>query len=203
MRLYNSKYAPNARRVRVFLKEKGLEIPFVDIDLAVLEHKTPNYTALNPFQGVPALELDNGDIIAESIAICRYLEEFYPEVNLFGRTARERAEVEMWQRRLELYLFAPIAQTYRHSHPSAKVLESPQIGEWAEVNRGRALENMAKFDGVLANRPFIAGERFTIADITGLVALDFVRPARIVIPENLTQLKRWKDMLSARPSAAT
>ena len=203
MKLYNSKYAPNARRVRVFLKEKGLEIPFVDIDLAVLEHKTPNYTALNPFQGVPALELDNGDIIAESIAICRYLEELYPEVNLFGRTARERAEVEMWQRRLELYLFAPIAQTYRHSHPSAKVLESPQIGEWAEVNRGRALENMAKFDGVLANRPFIAGERFTIADITGLVALDFVRPAQIVIPENLTQLKRWKDMLSARPSAAT
>jgi glutathione S-transferase len=204
MKLYNSKYAPNARRVRVFLLEKGLTIPFVDLDLAKLEHKTAAYAKINPFQRVPVLELDDGDRIAESIAICRYLEELNPEPNLFGRFPRERAEVEMWQRQLELYLFMPIAQAYRHSHPSAKVLETPQqIAEWAQINRARALENMAKVDAVLASRPFIAGDRFTVADITGLVALDFVRPARITIPETLGNLRRWKSELSARPSAAT
>ncbi len=203
MRLYNSKYAPNARRVRIFLAEKGLEMPLVELDLAKLEQKSSAFSAVNPFQGVPVLELDDGDVIAESIAICRYLEELHPEPNLFGRTPRERAEVECWQRRLELYLFFPIAQAFRHSHPSAKVLESPQIAEWAEVSRQRALIGMERIDATLAGRAFIAGDRFTIADITGLVALDFVRPARIVIPEGLAHLRRWKDALSARPCAAT
>jgi len=202
VKLYNSKPAPNARRVRIFVSEKGLTIPLVDLDLAVLEHKTPAYSELNPFQAVPTLELDDGDRISESIAICRYLEELNPEPNLFGRTPRERAEVEMWQRRLELGLFLPIAQAFRHTHPAMKIMESPQIGEWAEVNRGRALTNMERIDAALADRPFIAGERFTVADITGLVALDFVKPARIAIPEALTHLRRWKDALSARPSAA-
>jgi glutathione S-transferase len=202
VKLYNSKYAPNARRVRVFLLEKGLTIPFVDVDLAKLEHKSADYAEVNPFQLVPVLELDDGDRIGESIAICRYLEELNPEPNLFGLSPRERAEVEMWQRRLEFYLLSTVAQAYRHSHPAAKALETPQqIAEWAEINRARALENMTRFDAVLANRPFIAGDRFTVADITGLVALDFVRPARIAIPESLTNLRRWKDALSARPSA--
>ena len=203
MKLYNSKYAPNARRVRVFLLEKGLTIRLVDLDLAKLEQKTADYTKINPFQRVPVLELDDGDCIAELIAICRYLEELHPEPNLFGHSPRERAEVEMWQRRLEFCLFMPVAQAYRHSHPAAKVLEPQQIAEWAEINRARALENMAKVDAALASRPFIAGDRFTVADITGLVALDFARPARITIPETLSHLRRWKSELSARPSAAT
>ena len=186
VKLYNSKYAPNARRVRIFLAEKGLEIPMVELDLAKLDHKTPLYTAVNAFQGVPALELDDGDVIAESIAICRYLEELHPEPALFGTGARGRAEVEMWQRRAELYLLFPIAQAYRHSHPSAKVLESPQIPEWAEVNRAKALDYMARFDAALAGRPFLVGDRFSVADITGLVALDFTRPARVAIPETLS-----------------
>ena len=202
MRLYNSKYAPNARRVRIFLAEKGLAIPFADLDLAKLEQKSPEFSALNPFQTVPALELENGDILSESIAICRYLEELHPEPNLFGRDARERAEIEMWQRRLELYLFYPVAQAYRHSHPSAKVLETPQqLPEWAEINRGRVLEVMARVDAVLASRRFIAGDRYSVADITGLCALDFTRPARITVPQELTNLQRWRQEISARPSA--
>ena len=202
VKLYNSRYAPNARRVRMFLAEKGLEAPFIDVDLAKLEQKTPAYSALNPFQGVPSLEFEDGSVICESVAICRYFEELYPEPPLFGVGARERAEVEMWQRRAELYLFFPVAQAYRHTHPAAKVLESPQIGEWAEVNKGRALENLERFDRELEGRPFLAGDRFSIADITGLCALDFLRPARITLPEGLANVKRWKDALSARPSAA-
>ena len=202
MRLYNSKYAPNARRARVFLAEKGLSIPFVDVDLAKLEQKSAEFSAINPFQTVPALELENGEILSETIAICRYLEELYPEPNLFGRDARERAEIEMWQRRLELYFFYPIAQAYRHSHPAAKVLETPQqLPEWAEINRGRALEVMARVDAVLALRRFIAGDRFSVADITGLCALDFSRPARITVPKELGNLQRWREEISARPSA--
>ena len=202
MRLYNSKYAPNARRARVFLAEKGLSIPFVDVDLVKLEQKSAEFSAINPFQTVPALELENGEILSETIAICRYLEELYPEPNLFGRDARERAEIEMWQRRLELYFFYPIAQAYRHSHPAAKVLETPQqLPEWAEINRGRALEVMARVDAVLASRRFIAGDRFSVADITGLCALDFTRPARITVPKELGNLQRWREEISARPSA--
>ncbi len=202
MKIYNSKPAPNARRVRIFLAEKGISVPMVDIDLAKLDHKTPLYTAVNSFQGVPALELDDGGVIAKSIAICRYFEELNPEPALFGTGARERAEVEMWQRRAELYLLFPIAQTYRHSHPAAKVLESPQVPEWAESNRAKALDYMGRFDVALADRPFLCGDRFTVADITGLVALDFTRPARIAIPEGLANLRRWRETLAARPSAA-
>ena len=207
VKLYNSKYAPNARRVRIFLAEKGLEIPMVELDLAKLDHKTPLYTAVNAFQGVPALELDDGDVIAESIAICRYLEELHPEPALFGTGARERAEVEMWQRRAELYLLFPIAQAYRHSHPSAKVLESPQIPEWAEVNRAKALDYMARFDAALAGRPFLAGDRFSVADITGLVALDFTRPARDRDPRDALEpqplaRRRSRRARAPRPEAS-
>ena len=202
MKLYNSRLAPNPRRVRIFLAEKSVSVPMVELDLARLDQKTEDYSAVNPFQTVPALELDDGEVISETVAICRYFEELHPEPNLFGLGALERARVEMWQRRLEFYLFLPIAQTYRHTHPAAKVLESPQIAEWAEVNRGRALAGMARLDAALADRPFVAGERFSIADITGLVALDFLRPARITIPEELVHLRRWRETIAARPSAA-
>jgi len=201
MKIYNSNFAPNPRRLRMFLAEKGLSIPFVDVDLAGLAHKTEAFSEINPFQGIPALVLDDGGVITESIAISRYFEELHPEPPLFGTGARERAEVEMWQRRAELYLLFPIAQAYRHSHPGAKVLESPQIGEWAEVNRAKTLVAMERFDAALADRPFICGDHYTVADITGLVALDFTKPARIAIPESLVNLRRWRETLSARPSA--
>ena len=201
MRLHQSPFAPNARRVRMFLAEKGIEMEQVFVDLARLDQKTEAYSALNPFQLIPALELDDGDVITESIAICRYLEELHPEPSLFGTSPRERAEIEMWQRLAELQLMLSIAQVFRHTHPAMKEMENPQVPQWAEVNRGKALTAMRRFDAVLASRRFLAGERFSVADITGLVAMDFTKPARLAVPEDLTNLKRWRDEVSARPSA--
>ena len=201
MRLHQSPFAPNARRVRMFLAEKGIEIPHVFVDLAKLDQKTEAYTAVNPFQLIPALELDDGSVIVESIAICRYLEELNPEPSLFGTSARERAEIEMWQRLAELQLMLSIAQVFRHTHPAMKEMENPQVPQWAEVNRGRALTAMRRFNASLASRRFLAGERFSVADITGIVALDFTKPARLAIPEELTHLRRWREEVSSRPSA--
>ncbi len=172
------------------------------MDLAKLEHKTAEFSAVNPFQVIPALELDDGAVIGESIAICRYVEEIYPVPNLFGSTPLERVTVEMWQRRLEWRLLLPIAQVFRHTHPHMAKLEEPQIADWAAANRPRALRNMLLFDDVLRDRPFVSGDRFTVADITGLVALDFARPARIAIPPELANFNRWHEALRARPSAA-
>ena len=202
MKLYNSNFAPSPRRVRIFLAEKGVSIPRVEVDLGKLEHKRPEFSALNPFQTIPILELDDGTLISESIAICRYIEELCPEPNLFGATELERAMVEMWQRRLEWRLFLPIAQAFRHSHPRMAEMEDPQIPGWAAANRPKALQAMALVDEALCDRPFIAGDRFTVADITGLVALDFAKPARITIPTELSNLNRWLQTLAARPSAA-
>ena len=201
LKLYNSNFAPNPRRVRIFLAEKQVSIPRIEVDLAKLEHKTTGFSAVNPFQVIPALELDDGVVIGESIAICRYIEELHPEPNLFGSSPLERATVEMWQRRVEWHLLLPIAQVFRHTHPHMAKLEEPQIADWAAANRPRALRNMLIFDQVLSDRPFIAGDRFTVADITGLVALDFAKPARIAVPPELTNITRWHEALRTRPSA--
>jgi glutathione S-transferase len=201
MKLYNSNLALNPRRVRIVLAEKGVSIPRVEVDLGKLEHKTPEFSALNPFQTIPVLELDDGTRIAESIAICRYIEALWPEPNLFGLTPLEQAMIEMWQRQLELRLLSPIAQVLRHSHPRMAEMETPQVPDWAAANRPKALHAMAIVDEALRDRPFIAGDRFTVADVTGLVALDFAKPARISIPPELGHLNRWHEMLKARPSA--
>jgi glutathione S-transferase len=202
MKLYNSNLAPSPRRVRIFLAEKGVSIPLVEVDLAKLDHKTPEFSALNPFETIPILELDDGTRIAETIAICRYIEALWPEPNLFGLTALEQATIEMWQRQLEWRLLFPIAQVVRHSHPKMADMERPQIADWAEANRPRVLKAMAIVDEALRDRPFIAGDRFTVADITGLVALDFAKSARIVIPPEFVHLNRWRETLKTRPSAA-
>ncbi|MGC2783670.1 MAG: glutathione S-transferase [Roseiarcus sp.] len=202
MKLYNSDRAPSPRRVRIFLAEKGVSILRVEVDLAKLEHKTPRFSALNPFETIPILELDDGTRIAETIAICRYIEALWPEPNLFGLTPVEQAMIEMWQRQLELRLLFPIAQIVRHSHPKLAEMENPQVPDWAAVNRPKALHAMAIVDEALRDRPFIAGDRFTVADITGLVALDFTKSARISIPPELVDLNRWHEGLKARPSAA-
>ncbi len=201
MKLYNSNLAPSPRRVRIFLAEKGVSIPRVEVDLGKLEHKTSEFSALNPFQTIPILELDDGTRIAKSIAICRYIEALWPEPNLFGVTPVEQAMIEMWQRQLEMRLFMPIAQVLRHTHPRMAEMETPQVPDWAAANRPRALHAMAIVNKTLGDRPFIAGDRFTVADITGLVALDFAKPARIAIPPELVHLNRWREALKARPSA--
>jgi glutathione S-transferase len=202
MKLYDYAHAPNPRRVRVFLAEKGIEIPRVAVDLLKGEQRTAEFTALNPRQALPVLELDDGTVLTESIAICRYFDEVRPEPPLFGTTTLERAQVEMWQRRIELGLMATTAQFFRHSHPMVAKSEVPQIPGWAETNRGRALKFLPTLERQLADKPFVCGENFTIADITGLITLDFMKFAGIPLPEDVPQVRRWHAALAARPSAA-
>src|SRR3954447_7366044 len=201
MRLYDAGRAPNPRRVRVFLAEKGLSLPLVPVDLGKLEHKTPAYVAVNPLQRTPALELDDGTVITESIAICRYFEELHPEPPLFGTGALERARVEMWQRRLEFGLLGTVAAVFRHLHPAMAEMEVPQVAAWGETNKPRVIEFLRFLDGELAGRRFIAGDRFSVADITGLVGLVFMRRAKLSPRDELASGGRWRGELAARPSA--
>ncbi|MFZ5690711.1 MAG: glutathione S-transferase [Pseudomonadota bacterium] len=201
MRLYDGGRAPNPRRVRVFLSEKGISVPIAPVDLGAMEHRSAHFTALNPLQRVPALELDDGTVITESIAICRYFEALQPEPALFGTGPLEIALVEMWQRRIELHLLGAIQHVFRHLHPGMSAHEVPQIPAWGEANKPRALEFLALLDRELAGRRFAAGDRYSVADITGLVALDFMRAAKLSVPPEFTHVGRWHVELSARPSA--
>jgi glutathione S-transferase len=201
MKLYDSKAAPNPRRARIFLAEKGIALSTEQVDIMAKQHYSPEYAAINPLQRMPALVLDDGTVIAESIAICRYFEALQPEPPLFGVGAKDQAIVEMWQRRCELSLFFPIAHVFRHTHPAMKELEVPQVPAWAEANRPRVLDFLRILDAELGKHPFVAGERYTVADITALCAIDFMKPARIAMPEELSNLKRWHAEVSARPSA--
>lgn len=202
MKLYDVTRAPNPRRVRIFLAEKGISCPLVPIDLAALEHKSESFSALNPGQRVPALELDDGTVIGESIAICRYFEEIQPEPALFGTGAVGRASVEMWQRRIEFELLAPVAAVFRHAHPAMAAMEVPQVPTWGEANRRKVADFLVGLDAHLAGRAFVCGEAFSVADITGLVAVDFMRLPKLAVPETLHHLRRWHAAVSARPSAA-
>ncbi|MCC6887686.1 MAG: glutathione S-transferase [Hyphomicrobiales bacterium] len=201
MKIYDGGRAPNPRRVRVFLAEKGISVPMETLDIGALAHKTPAFTAINPVQRVPVLVLDDGRVIAESIAICRYFEALQPEPCLFGRGALESALVEMWNRRLELHLLLPISHVFRNSHPAMAKMEVPQVPAWADANKPRVEEFLHVFDRELADRPFAAGDRFSVADITGLIAVDFLKPARLPLPESCGHVRRWHADVSARPSA--
>jgi glutathione S-transferase len=201
MKLYDSKLAPNPRRTRIFLAEKGISLPTEQIDIAAQQHKTPEYAAINPLQRMPALMLDDGTIITESIAICRYFEMLHPEPPMFGVGPKDSALVEMWNRRAEINFFANVAAVFRHTHPAMKELEVPQVPAWADANRPRVAWFLEMLNGELANREFIAGDRYTVADITMQVAVDFMKPARLVMPERVANVKRWHAAVSARPSA--
>jgi len=201
MKLYDGGRAPNPRRVKIYLAEKGLTVPMEQVDLGQMAQKSPEFTAINPLQRVPALQLDDGTIITESIAICRYFEELNPEPPLFGQGAKDIAMVEMWQRRMELHLLMQVAHVFRNSHPAMKEFEVPQVPAWAEANKPRVMEFLTLLDRELKDRRFVAGDRYTVADITGLVGVDFMKPARLAVPDELTSLKRWYAEVSARPSA--
>lgn len=202
MLLYDSPRAPNPRRVRIFLAEKGVCIPTRDVDLMALAHMQSDYAAINPMRAVPALVLDDGAVLTETVAICRYVEWFHPEPPLMGRDGREQAFVEMWQRRMEFSLFLPVAFVFRHSHPRMAIMEKPQIPQFAEAQRPRALEGMRFLDSELSGRAFVAGDAFTIADITAFVALELTKLARIDIPAEFPHLARWRAAVGARPSIA-
>lgn len=201
MKLYDSKTAPNPRRARIFLAEKGISVPTEQVDIGAKQHLTTEYTTVNPLQRMPALVLDDGTVLTESIAICRYFEVVQPEPPLFGTGAKEIALVEMWNRRCELNLFFPVAHVFRHTHPAMKELEVPQVPEWAEANKPRIADFLSILDDQLKGNEFIAGAHYTVADITALCAIDFMKPARVPVPEGLSNLQRWRDAVSSRPSA--
>lgn len=200
MKLYDSAMAPNPRRVRIFLAEKGIEVPTEQVDIAKAENRKPPFLAKNPMGVLPVLELDDGTCIAESIAICRYFEAVQPDPPLFGIDTVDIAMVEMWNRRMEFEVFNAITGTFRNTHDFFKG-RIPQVPEWGEVCRGAAEKRLAWLDEVLADREFVAGERFTVADITALCGIDFGRVSQIVIQPEQKNLARWHEAVSSRPSA--
>ena len=202
MKLYDGGRAPNPRRTRIFLAEKGIALPMEQVDLGAMAQMSAAYAAINPLKRVPALVLDDGTVIAESIAICRYFEALKPDPPLFGRGALELARVEMWNRRLELHLLFPVSHVFRNSHPAMKEMEVPQVPAWAEANKPRIQEFIALLDDELKDRPFVAGDAFSVADITGLISVDFMKPAKLAVADELKHIKRWHAAVSARPSAA-
>jgi glutathione S-transferase len=193
--------APNPRRVRIFLAEKGIQVPYEEMDIMKGGLKTPEFTKLNWFQRVPVLILDDGTPIAETMAICRYVEEKHPSPALLGKDTLTRALVEMWNRRMEIGLFLSVTQAFRHLHPAMAQLEVPQVAAWGEANKPKALEILKFLDQELETRSHIAGSDFSVADITALVAVDFMKVARIQRPPELKNLERWHAQVSARPSA--
>lgn len=201
MKIIETSTAPNPRRVRIFLAEKGLSVPFEPLEFTLANLRSAQFTVLNPMQRVPVLILDDGTCISESVAICRYFEELQPEPALFGNGALGRARVEMWNRRAELGLFASVTQAFRHLHPKMSDLEVPQIADWGEANKQRASAMLKLLDEQLSSSRYLAGEDYSIADITALVAVDYMPRARIVVPDELFHVRRWHDEVSARPSA--
>ena len=202
MKLYDGGRAPNPRRVRIFLAEKGVTVPTEQVDLGALQHKSDAYTAINPLQRVPALALDDGTVIAESIAICRYFEALQPAPALFGRDGLDSALIEMWNRRVELHLLMPVSFVFRHLHPAMKEMEVPQVAAWGEANKPRVFAFLELLDRELKDRAFIAGAEYSVADITAMVAVDFMRVMKLVPPASLADLRRWHTAVAARPSAA-
>src|SRR5262245_21017052 len=199
MKLYDGR-APNPRRVRIFLAEKDVSVPIEPINLGALEQKSAAYTVINPLQRVPAHVLDDGTVITESMAICRYFEALHPQPPLFGRDGREAALIEMWNRRLELNLYEAVSAVFRHLHPAMREMEQ-QVPQWGEANKPRVKDFLALVDRELGDRPYVAGEHFSVADITGLVAIDFMKAPKLEVPQEFANVRRWHAQLAARPSA--
>ncbi|QHE77960.1 glutathione S-transferase family protein [Hydrogenophaga sp. PBL-H3] len=203
MKLFVAPRAPNPRRVQMFLVEKnitGLEL--VNIDLNAQEHKQAAYLAKSPLARVPALELDDGRVLTETRAICTWLEGMHPEPNLMGRDAQERAFIEMADRRMEWYLMLPLANAIRHTHPGLAPLEQPQFPDFGQSQLAKATDTAVWLDGELQRQPWVAGDRFTIADITAFCTVEFGKLMRFKPADaGLHALQAWRDKVAARPSA--
>jgi glutathione S-transferase len=201
MKLYNHSVAPNPRRVRIFAAEKGIDLTLEEVDILAGQSRTPEFLAKNSSGGVPVLELDEGSHLSDSVAICRYLEGLHPEPNLLGRDLREQAEIERWNRRMELELFAAIGRTVQNTCPIFQG-RFKQFPEYGEAQRAVVYQRLERMDRELNGQQFVAGDRFTIADITALVAIDIGgRLADIKIAPELANLTRWYNVVSRRPSA--
>ena len=208
MKFYDCQTAPSPRRVRIFIAEKGLDIPTVQVDLRNGEHLTEAFRRLNPWCTVPVLELDDGTAISEAVAVCRYLEDAHPEPPLMGVDARDRALVTMWEHRFEIDGFLAVTEAFRNQARglAGRALTGPesvaQIPELAQRGRARVERFFRELDARLAGRPFVAGERYTIADITAQVAVDFAGWIKMSLPAELRHAAEWYERVSARPSAA-
>jgi glutathione S-transferase len=203
MKLFIAPRAPNPRRVLMFLAEKGVQLPLQAMDLNAQEHKSAAFRAKSPLARIPALELDDGRVLTETRAICTYIEGLHPEPNLMGVDATERAFIEMADRRVEWYLLLPIGHWIRHTHPGLAPLEQPQFPDFGRSQGEKLLETVAWLDSELQRQPWIAGERFTIADITAFCAREFARGLMKFVPgdEGMHALQAWRDRMNERPSA--
>lgn len=206
MKLYDENLpAPNPRRVRIFLAEKGLTIPLVRVKLAEGGHKTPEFLAKNSLGQIPVLELDDGSTISETVSICRYLEALYPTPALFGTTPKDIGLIDMWIRRVELQIMSQIGNVWINSHKYtesyAEKFGIKRFPDYGEESRKRAVGRFYWLDGEIAGRDFIAGDDYSMADITALTVIDFAGFIGIPLPERCENLKAWHDRVSSRPSA--
>jgi glutathione S-transferase len=200
VRLYDCTPAPNPRRVRIFMAEKGIELPVEQVDIMAGAQFAAHRERVGVHH-VPALELDDGRFLTESPAICRYLEALWPEPNLMGEDPLEAAEIEMWSRRVEFDLLGAAAAVLRHGNAKMAVMEE-QVPAWAEANRPRVLAALDRMERRLGESAYLAGERYTMADITGIVAVDFLRAVRIAVPERCVRLGAWRREIAARRALA-
>ena len=203
MKLHVALRAPNPRRVTLFIAEKGIQgIELVNVDLGANEHFGAEHRAKSPLAKVPVLQLDDGRCLGESRAICTYLEGLQPQPNLMGEGFEERAFIESIDRQVELYFFMAVANAIRHTHPGLAALEQPQFADYGQAQGAKLREVARWLDGVLATQPYVAGGRFTIADITLLCALDFARGLLKYRPgeEGLGHLQAWRERLAERPA---
>lgn len=204
MKLYDENMpAPNPRKVRIYLAEKGLSVPTERVRMMKREHKAPEFMAKNSLGQVPVLELDDGTYLSESIAICRYFEALHPNPPLFGRDAREQAFVEMWMRRAEFRLWGPAGQVWINDDPRTAMVNPNQFPDYGTRNRKIVANAMTWLDGELADgRAWLAGETYSMADIVLLCGIDFAKFVNMDMPEDAEHLRAWHERVSARPSAA-
>ena len=200
MKLYDNPMANSPRKVRMFLVEKNItDVEIVNIDLMQGEHKTPEYRAIAPNSRIPALQLDDGTVVMESTAICRYLESLYPEPNLFGESPMEIASIEMWQCRVHNELMIPLAMGFRHLHPAMAKMET-QNKEYGETQKNIGMKSLKYFNGVLAESKFIAGDRYTFADIQMISTTDFFIGLNQLELADYPEIERHTKLMSERPS---
>ena len=200
MKLYDNPMANSPRKVRMFLVEKNItDVEIVNIDLMQGEHKTPEYRAIAPNSRIPALQLDDGTVVMESTAICRYLESLYPEPNLFGESPMEIASIEMWQCRVHNELMIPLAMGFRHLHPAMAKMET-QNKEYGEIQKNIGMRSLKYFNGVLAESKFIAGDRYTFADIQMISTTDFFIGLNKLELADYPEIERHTKLMSERPS---
>ena len=200
MKLYSSKFAPNPRKVLIYLKEKNIsDIEIIDLDLGKLEHKTPEYRAIAPNSRVPALQLDDGTVILETTAICRYLECLYPEPNMFGESPIEIASIEMWYSRVSFELMVPLMHGFRHTHPHMSAMEN-QNEEYGLAQRKLGIKELENYDTIIQSREFIAGDRFTYADLQMVTSLQFLVRLNKLNIEDYGNLNEYIIQVSSRPS---